>query len=76
VDHVRVAGIAIDIGRELIEAVVVANGDVAADLDQCHLPLDTMASFVIGDLTRHIDIRADYGAYEYTTYLYRAPFGV
>lgn len=42
--------------------------------DLFHLPLDRMAAFVIPHLTRHVSIRADYGAYEYTTYLFREPY--
>jgi len=41
--------------------------------DLFHLPLDEMASFVCGNLSRHFVIRNDYGLYEYTTYVYREP---
>jgi len=36
-----------------------------------HLPLDTLASFQIEELTRNFVIRNDYGLYEYTVYVYR-----
>lgn len=39
--------------------------------DLFHLPLDTMAAFVIKEFGRDFIIRNDYGLYEYTTYLYR-----
>ena len=42
--------------------------------DLFHLPFDTMAEFVTKHLSRHLVIRADYGVYEYTAYLYREPF--
>jgi SAM-dependent methyltransferase len=41
--------------------------------DLFHLPLDTLADFVTGQLSRHFIIRNDYGLYEYTTYVYREP---
>ena len=40
--------------------------------DLFHLPFDTMARFVAEALSRHFIIRHDYGAYEYTTYVYRS----
>jgi len=40
--------------------------------DLFHLPFDTMARW-ISTLSRHFTIRHDYGAYEYTTYVYRTP---
>jgi SAM-dependent methyltransferase len=40
--------------------------------DLFHLPFDTMARF-IATLSRHFIVRHDYGAYEYTTYVYRSP---
>jgi hypothetical protein len=43
--------------------------------DLFHRPFDTMASFVWKNLSRHFVIRHDYPAYEYTTYVYRRPFG-
>lgn len=42
--------------------------------DLFHLPLDEMARFVKGNLSRHFLIRHDYPAYEYTTYVYRQPW--
>ncbi len=41
--------------------------------DLFHLPLDQMADFVCGNLSRNFVIRNDYGLYEYTTYVYREP---
>jgi SAM-dependent methyltransferase len=41
--------------------------------DLFHLPFDTLAQHVGQALSRHFVIRHDYGAYEYTTYVYRAP---
>ncbi|MEO7274292.1 MAG: class I SAM-dependent methyltransferase [Vicinamibacterales bacterium] len=40
--------------------------------DLFHLPFEQMASF-IGGLSRHFVVRHDYGAREYTTYVYRTP---
>lgn len=39
--------------------------------DLFHVPFDTMAAFVRRELSRHFSFRQDYGAYEYTTYVYR-----
>lgn len=39
--------------------------------DLFHLPLDTLAAFLVEELTRDFIIRNDYGLYEYTTYVYR-----
>jgi hypothetical protein len=39
--------------------------------DLFHLPMDTLASFLVKKLSRNFIIRSDYGLYEYTTYLYR-----
>ena len=39
--------------------------------DLFHLPMDTLASFLVKKLSRNFVIRSDYGLYEYTTYLYR-----
>jgi hypothetical protein len=39
--------------------------------DLFHLPIDTLAHFLITSLTRNFVIRSDYGLYEYTTYVYR-----
>ena len=41
--------------------------------DLFHLPLDTLAPFLARHLTRHFALRHDYGLYEFTTYLYKAP---
>jgi SAM-dependent methyltransferase len=41
--------------------------------DLFHLPMDTMAAFVVEHLSRHTVIRRDYGLYEYTVYVYREP---
>ena len=43
--------------------------------DLFHLSFDAMASYVGRALSRHFIIRHDYGAYEYTTYVYRSPSG-
>ncbi len=39
--------------------------------DLFHLPMDTLAAFLVKNLSRNFVIRNDYGLYEYTTYLYR-----
>ena len=39
--------------------------------DLFHFPFDTMASFVVKNLSRHLVIRHDYRAYEWTAYVYR-----
>ena len=39
--------------------------------DLFHVPYDEITRFVIGSLSRHHVIRADYGLYEYTLYVYR-----
>ncbi len=41
--------------------------------DLFHLPLDTLARFLTGHVTRHFIVRNDYGLYEYTVYAYREP---
>jgi len=41
--------------------------------DLFHLPLDRLADFLVGNLSRHFVIRNDYGLYEYTVYLYKNP---
>jgi SAM-dependent methyltransferase len=41
--------------------------------DLFHLPFDVLARSVAKNLSRHFVIRHDYEAYEYTTYVYRAP---
>lgn len=43
--------------------------------DLFHWPADELLAFATKRLTRHIVLRADYGLYEYTAYLYRAPNG-
>lgn len=40
--------------------------------DLFHLPFDTLAASV-SRLSRHFQIRHDYGTFEYTTYVYREP---
>jgi len=42
--------------------------------DLFHLPFDVLAGFVGKHLSRHLVIRHDYKAYEYTTYVYRHPW--
>ena len=39
--------------------------------DLFHLPMDQLAAFLAGNVSRHFVIRHDYGLYEYTTYVYR-----
>lgn len=39
--------------------------------DLFHLPMDTVAAFLVKNLTRNFVIRNDYGLYEYTTYIYK-----
>jgi SAM-dependent methyltransferase len=41
--------------------------------DLFHLSFDALAQHVAQPLSRHFVIRHDYGAYEYTTYVYRSP---
>lgn len=41
--------------------------------DLFHVPYDLLAAFVKAKLSRHFVFRADYGLYEYTTYVYRKP---
>lgn len=41
--------------------------------DLFHLPFEAVAQHVGRSLSRHFVIRHDYGAYEYTTYVYRSP---
>ena len=41
--------------------------------DLFHLSFDVMARYLGKALSRHFVIRHDYGAYEYTTYVYRSP---
>jgi SAM-dependent methyltransferase len=41
--------------------------------DLFHWPLDAAAAFATRALSRHVRIRADYGLYEYTTFVYREP---
>jgi SAM-dependent methyltransferase len=41
--------------------------------DLFHLPFDVMAQHVGQALSRHFVVKHDYGAYEYTTYVYRSP---
>lgn len=39
--------------------------------DLFHLPFDQLAGWLVSSLSRNFAIRADYGLYEYTTYVYR-----
>lgn len=39
--------------------------------DLFHLPFDDLAGWLVSSVSRHFNIRADYGLYEYTTYVYR-----
>ena len=39
--------------------------------DLFHLPFDTLMAFLRQRLSRHVRLRADYGLYEYTAYVYR-----
>jgi hypothetical protein len=41
--------------------------------DLFHLSFDVLARSVARNLSRHFVVRHDYAAYEYTTYVYRAP---
>ena len=41
--------------------------------DLFHWPLDDLLAFLTAKVTRHVAIRADYGLYEFTAYLYREP---
>lgn len=41
--------------------------------DLFHMPYDRLAEFLRNHLSRHFLFRADYGLYEYTTYVYRKP---
>lgn len=41
--------------------------------DLFHWPYDALATFLTGHVTRHYAVRADYGLYEYTVYLFREP---
>jgi SAM-dependent methyltransferase len=43
--------------------------------DLFHVAYDRMAEFLSREVSRHIVFRADYGLYEYTTYVYRSPIG-
>jgi SAM-dependent methyltransferase len=39
--------------------------------DLFHLPFDDLAHWLVSEIGRNFAIRADYGLYEYTTYVYR-----
>lgn len=41
--------------------------------DLFHVPYDMLAEFLKANLSRHFVFRADYGLYEFTTYVYREP---
>lgn len=62
-DHARV-GVAFNVMSKLV--------DWERD-DLFHLPMDRLTEFLSHELSRHFVIRADYGLYEYTVYLYREP---
>lgn len=38
-----------------------------------HVPLDRLATFLTGEISRHLAVRMDYGLYEYTVFVYRQP---
>ncbi|WP_426060617.1 class I SAM-dependent methyltransferase [Hymenobacter sp. B1770] len=40
-----------------------------------HLPMDVLAAFLKEKISRHWVLRHEYGLYEYTVYLYKAPGG-
>ena len=40
--------------------------------DLFHVPYDEIARFIVGQLSRHHLIRADYGLFEYTVYVYKS----
>jgi hypothetical protein len=39
--------------------------------DLFHLPFDELGRWLVSSISRNFVIRADYGLYEYTTYVYR-----
>ena len=39
--------------------------------DLFHWPMDELMAFLVKDVSRHIVIRADYGLYEYSVYVYK-----
>jgi SAM-dependent methyltransferase len=41
--------------------------------DLFHWPYDALAAFLCANVSRHFTFRADYGLYEYTTYVFRHP---
>ena len=41
--------------------------------DLFHVPFDRLTTFLCHNLSRHFMVRHDYGLYEYTTFVYRAP---
>lgn len=41
--------------------------------DLFHLPFDALADFLKRRVSRHVRLRADYGLYEYTAYVFREP---
>ena len=41
--------------------------------DLFHWPFDALAAFLKRDVSRHYSFRADYGLYEYTCFVRRAP---
>lgn len=52
----------------------VMSSDVDWERDDLfHLPMDTLTAFLSRSLSRNVVLRADYGLYEYTAYVYREP---
>ena len=43
--------------------------------DLFHWPFDRASAFLRAEVSRNYAFRADYGLYEYTTYVYREPRG-
>jgi SAM-dependent methyltransferase len=41
--------------------------------DLFHMPMETLAAFLTGHISRHFVLRHDYGLYEYTAYVYQDP---
>jgi hypothetical protein len=57
-------------GRGLAFNVMSKHVDWERD-DLFHLPFDQVAAFLRAEISRNYVFRADYGLYEYTTYVYR-----
>jgi SAM-dependent methyltransferase len=43
--------------------------------DLFHLPVDVLLSYLSREVSRHIQVRHDYGLYEYTVYVYQEAYG-